>query len=429
MSASGSIAPFLGRLVDLGAFGMDLDALGTGEGQAVVIEGEAGIGKSRLLAELCALARRRQMRVLHGVADELQAVRPFGPLIEALAGTTRDHGGQLAPWVTAVAAMAGSDRSGEVPGVRFGVLDALCDHLEQLASQEPVVLAIDDVHVADEATIMAIGALGRRVRRLALLVVVTLRPLPRSASVERMLAALEADATTFRRLGPLAQPDRDSLLAALVGACPGPGLVRQAAATGGNPLYLVELVRALGVEGAITVADGVADTATEKLPATLRLTIVRRLGYLADPTRSVLRTGAVLGTRFTLADLAVVAERSMVELADPLGEATRAGVLGEEPGGFVFSHELVREALYQELPRPLAGELHRSFARQLATSGTSATAVASQFALGARPGDDEAVEWLGRAGREAASADPAMAASFLRRAVELISPGDPLRDG
>jgi DNA-binding CsgD family transcriptional regulator/tetratricopeptide (TPR) repeat protein len=288
---------------------------------------------------------------------------------------------------------------------------------------------VEDLHFADPATLAGLRVLVRRLAVLPLGVLTTVRPLPRSARVDRFLAAVEANGGRVRRLGTLDGSDAEHLLGVLAGGCPGPGLRRQGAGAGGNPLFLVELVGALAAEGAIVRSGDMVDTEREKLPATMRHTILRRLGYLSEPTRSLLGAAAVLGVGFEMDDLSAVTERNSAELLEPLGEACRAGVISEGARGFRFSHELVRDALYQELAGPLARSLHGRFARRLATSGAPAGVVGAQFALAApRSEDAEATLWLARAGREAAELDPAGAVRFLRQATEILHVGDPVRD-
>jgi tetratricopeptide (TPR) repeat protein len=164
------------------------------------------------------------------------------------------------------------------------------------------------------------------------------------------------------------------------------------------------------------------------LPATLRLTILRRLGLLPDDTLEALRAASILGSSLSLTDLATITGRSVLELSSSLAEAIRARVLEDDGDGLRFRHDLLREALYEDLPMGVRVALHREAGRRLAAGGAPALRVAEHLVRGAAAGDGEAVAWLARAAREAAPRSPATAADLLERALALADPTDPDRD-
>ncbi|MBO0810546.1 MAG: hypothetical protein J2P23_00710 [Microlunatus sp.] len=215
-------------------------------------------------------------------------------------------------------------------------------------------------------------------------------------------------------------------MAEAVAAEPGPGLLGQMARAAGNPLYVTELVGAIQRAGDITVVGGLADLAEHSLPATLRQTILRRLSFVGEDTLQTLRVAAILGVSFTLTDLSTVADRPALDLSVTLAEAVAAGIVSDDGKRLRFRHELIHDVIYEELPGSVRLGLHREAGRRLAAAGVPAQQVAEQLARGAVPG--EAVAWLIRAGREAASTSPAAAADLLGRAIGLMGPTDPTRD-
>jgi DNA-binding NarL/FixJ family response regulator len=187
-------------------------------------------------------------------------------------------------------------------------------------------------------------------------------------------------------------------------------------------------VAALLHEGAIQVVDGRAEVAEMTLPPNLRLTILRRLSFLPDDTLEALRPASILGASFSLTELSATTGRSVLELSSVLAEALRARVLEDDGERLRFRHDLIHEAIYEDLPASVRLGLHREAGRRLAGAGAEAVAVAEHLARGATPGDAEAIAWLTRAANQAARRSPAVAAELLERAIGLADPADPGRD-
>jgi len=198
---------------------------------------------------------------------------------------------------------------------------------------------------------------------------------------------------------------------------------------GGNPLLVTALGGAVALVGAIVTAGGRAEVARAVLPPTLRLTILRRVSFLPEPALEALRSASVLGSGFSLTDLAVVTGRPAVELSVALGEAIRAGVVEDDGARLRFRHDLIRDAIYQDLAGGVRRGLHREAGQRLARAGAPALQVAGHMARGAARGDSEAVVWLVRAARQAAPRSPEVAADLLDQAAGLMEPGDRGREG
>ncbi|MDN5858840.1 MAG: LuxR C-terminal-related transcriptional regulator, partial [Pseudonocardia sp.] len=166
----------------------------------------------------------------------------------------------------------------------------------------------------------------------------------------------------------------------------------------------------------------VAQVASAVAPS---LTLLHRLSFLTPATLELLGMAAVLGSSFSVADLCLLSGRAAVDLTGPLREALRAGALAERADRLAFRHELIRDALYSDLPTALRAALHSDMARALAAAGQPAGRVAEHLLRGAQPGDTEAVEWLRRAAEDAVRSSPAVAVELLDHALTLAAPGTP----
>jgi DNA-binding CsgD family transcriptional regulator/tetratricopeptide (TPR) repeat protein len=405
-----------------------------GTGRTLVVVGEAGIGKTRVVDAGLADADDLGVRVFEGAADELEQRRPFGVIADCLAtgrsATERER--------AAVTGLLGEDSGADVfggwladaPQAEFQIVEGFVALVEALSVQNPVVLVVEDLQWADPSALLVLHRLARRVGQLPLLLVCTVRPVPRSAELEGCLRGLGAAGATELGLGPLDAMAVAKVIEQLVGGPPGPSLLRQVARAGGNPLFVTELVDALQRDGAIRLRpDGAAELTTVGMPPSLPLLILHRLSFLAPATLELLRVASILGSSFALTDLSLVVGRPTAGLLTALEQALAAGILEQRGELLGFRHDLIREALYQDLPAPVRRGLHLDAGRALAGAGAPAERVAEQLVRGASAGDTQAVAWLQRAARQAAPRAPAVAVDLLGRALELAGPADPARDG
>jgi len=431
----GTLAPvpdIRGRAAEIAVLGDAVDRVVSGRPAVVLIEGEAGIGKTRLLAGVLEDARGRGMQVAAGRAEELERTRPFG-LVAAAFGCVRSSPDPRRAAIAALLATHGGGERGPItvtsdPGLRFRAVDAFADLAEELALAGPLVIGVDDLQWADPSSLLTLAALSRRLAYLPVALIGCLRPSPRLPELDR-LAGLLLDAggriLTVRGLTERAVAE---LVADAVAAVPGPGLLAGISGAAGNPLFVTELLGALAQEGAIDTAGGRAEVAQVILPPTLRLTILRRLSFLPGDTLQALRAASILGSSFTVTELSVTMARPALGLSVALAEGIAGRVLEEDGAVIRFRHDLIRDAIYEDLPLSVRRGLHREAGQRLARTGAPALQVAEQLARGAGQGDAEAIGWLTRAAREAAARSPDVAADLLARAAGLMAPADPGRD-
>jgi predicted ATPase len=423
----------VGRSAELGQLRSAVRQVVDGIGQAVLVTGEAGIGKTRLVAEGLDGAGRLGVQVFRGAAEELERRRPFGAVADCLGIGGSPPDSRRAAIARLLAEDPGGidgDWLGDTPQAEFRVVEAVIALVEELSAHSPVMLAVEDLQWADPSTLLVLQRLGRRVGQLPVLLVCTARPVPRSQELEGCLQLLRASGAAELLLGPLDGAATTRLVEQLVGAPPGSGLLAQVAGAGGNPLFVTELVGALQRDGSIALgSDGTAELTRVGIPPSLPLLILHRLSFLAPATLELLRVASVLGASFAVADLSAVVGRPTAVLLAALEEAIAAGILESRDQLLGFRHDLIWEALYQDLPAPLRRGLHRDAGRALAAAGAPPEQVAEQLVRGASPGDRQAVAWLQRAARAAAPRAPAVAVDLLQRALELVDRTDPLRDG
>ena len=430
----GTLAPvpgIRGRAAEIAVLGDAVDRVVSGRPAVVLIEGEAGIGKTRLLAGVLEDARGRGMQVAAGRAEELERTRPFG-LVAAAFGCVRSSPDPRRAAIAALLATRGGDRGPITvtsdPGLRFRAVDAFADLAEELALAGPLVIGVDDLQWADPSSLLTLAAVSRRLAYLPVALIGCLRPSPRIPELDRLAGLLLDAGGRILAVRGLTERAVAELVAEAVAAVPGPGLLAGISGAAGNPLFVTELLGALAQEGAIETAGGRAEVAEVTLPPTLRLTILRRLSFLSEDTLQALRAASILGSSFTVTELSVTMARPALELSVVLAEGIAGRVLEEYGAVIRFRHDLIRDAIYEDLPLSVRRGLHREAGQRLARTGAPALQVAEQLARGAGQGDAEAIGWLTRAAREAAARSPDIAASLLERAAGLMAPADPGRD-
>ena len=375
---------FIGRAVELRRLDALLERAGQGSPQVVLVAGDAGVGKTRLLLALADRARQRGTRVLMGASVELGDIGfAYLPVVDALRELADDP--EEARLLTG-AAMTAPALGRLLPGIepagpagdsldQLQVLDAVRAVLVGLAERSPVALVLEDLHWADRATRDLVAFLARTLRAGQVTLVVSYRSdeLHRRHPLRPLLAELvRLPAVERLELAPFTRAELAEHLEAIAGApLPAEQVEGIYARSEGNPFYAEQLL-----------AAGAGDAHVE-LPATLVEVLLARVQGLSEPAQQVLRVAAVAGRRVPHRLLAAVAGQPEAELEQGLHEAVGAGVLATDvaTGGYAFRHALLQEAVYGDL---LPGErvrLHAAYARLLAADPDGAAAELAHHCL------------------------------------------------
>ncbi|MFP5322267.1 MAG: ATP-binding protein [Acidimicrobiia bacterium] len=446
LAAPGAVA-FVAREEPWSALEAAWSEVVAGGRRVALVAGEAGAGKSRLVAEFARWAHADGGAVLHGACPEGGRL-PYAPFREAVA------------WLLRAAAGAGIDvtdplrerlttlisppirPTGRPPVAddeRYVVADAVGELLDRLAAVAPVVLVVDDVHWADRPTLDLLDDLTRGARPERLLLVVTHRTeaadlgadaRSRLADLRRRPGAANVPVPRFDETGIRAYVEAAAGHRLHVGL---EGVVAHLAAeTGGNAFFLGELWRHL-IEGGQLVRPGGRwrlDSRFEvgSSPPTVRDVVASRLRRLPEPTRDVLDAAAVVGTVFAHDALAVATGRSAAQVLADLEPARAAGLV--EPlhrGAERFAHALVRRAAYDEQPVEARHERHLAVARAIEeVGGPGQEVVVASHLLAAVPLIDRhhAVDAARAAARSVSAAGRHRdAAAALQAALDLVDPG------
>src|SRR5262245_44698929 len=405
--------PIRGRADELNTIGALVTAVAQGRGGVLVIEGPPGIGKSRLLTEVLALADKRGLRTLFGEAFEYQQTVPFFSLFMA---TLRAD-----PPVGDVEALR---RLGGSADLRYWVVHDLADAIHAAAAETPLAIVLEDIHWADNGTLLALRSLATARPDVAVLWVVTARTGAGGPAVQETLSMLERANATFVRLAAMTPDAVADMVCDAVRAKADVSLLNLAAKAHGNPFLVSELVGGLGEEGRLDLSGGRAVVTGDGLPRRLGAGMQQRLDLLSDGASEVVRVAAVLPDRFSAGLLAAMLDRQPTSLLSALGEAVRADLLVEDGERLRFRHDLLREATRQSLPQSLRRAMERQSASVMLGMGAAPPEVATQLARSAEPGDREAIGALRQAAQSVSRGDASAAADLSARALELLPAQD-----
>jgi DNA-binding SARP family transcriptional activator len=370
-------APPVGRAREQEQIACLLDAAAAGHTPPLLLlAGDPGIGKSRLLAALAAAARARGGPVLYGRAFEAEMVRPYGAWIDALRSVPL---GELAEPLRRELAPLLSELgpAGAGGGGRQGLFDAVLRLLAgRGAPGAPAVLLLDDLQWIDEASAALLHYVAREARGSHLFLACAARPGELSDSVagRRLVRALGRERRLVRlEISPLTAEESAELVRQVEPHADGAEAARVFAESRGNPLFALEMARAL--------ARG-----EERLSDSLRGLLRDRLWRIDGKAREILPWAAALGRAFTAETLESVCPLPTAELLAGLEELERHAILRVVEAGFDFTHDLLRLAAYQQISAPRCRLVHRQIARSLAAlpdgDGALAAEVSHHAALG-----------------------------------------------
>ena len=376
----------------------------TGQGALVVISGEPGIGKSAVLRAVVEQASRTGFKVGGGKAEQGDQIAPGAPLLVAL----RSGPQPLLPG-DAFASLA------PLYDKPLWLVDRISALLEELAASAPVLIAIDDVQWADRLTRFGLRVLPARLAGSPVVWAVTSRWVP-SDPLEELIAGTN-DATTITRieLRPLTPADIDDIASDLLGAEPSAQTRNLLDRVGGNPFWAVQVI-----EGLARRHERGQDVGN--LHAELSVGVRTRVGGLSGPAAALIRLAAVWGRALSVAEAGqLLGSVSEAQVGMLVREGVDNGLLGSADGEVFFLHDLVREAVYADIPPGDRRALHRLCARYIVGDGTSALAAATHFRASAVRDDEEAVLALAQAARECMVSMPDQAAELAQQAFALTT--------
>jgi DNA-binding CsgD family transcriptional regulator/tetratricopeptide (TPR) repeat protein len=370
--------------------------------------GHRGSEKTALLDALVAEAERRGFGVGRSKADEGDQVAPMAPLLLAL-------------------------RSGKEPllsDAAFADLTPLRDHpvwlidriigvLEERALRSPLLVVLDDVQWADRLTLSCLRIMPSRLTGSPVVWVIAARD--GTAAIDALVEARSRDLPLAHivRLAPLDDPAIEAIASDRLGTCPVAAVRRLLREAAGNPFLAVSLLDGLG--------DADLTDEGAELPRRLKNGARRRLAPLSEAALDVVQVGAVFGRPFALRDAAALLGRSApTDLRAAVDEAVRERVLQDERGLLSFSHDLVRQAVYDEIAPSFRGELHRLVVAHLVERGASPLDAVPHVLASATFGDHAAIALLVQAATSVVSALPAVAVDVVLRALALLPETDPL---
>ena len=360
-----------------------------GAGGVVLVDGEPGIGKSLLLRDATDEAAEHGFSLVAGAADQLGQAIPFFALRAALrepfAGLTADDPGRDLPdaaawWITQIRA-----------------------HLERRAASAPVLVCLDDLHWAGPATLAALRALPRDLKRYPVAWLLARSSTPQR-DADYLFGLLEKDGAARVTLAPLDQDAVAAMLTGAFGAPPDQALADLARGAAGNPSLVAELIGGLRDDHAVQVTGGRAVLASARLPQRIHRLAQRRLDGLSQQARQLLVTAAVLGPAFRLEDAAEMLGETPATLLPAVEEAMDAAIMTVADDAFAFRHQLLRRAVGEMIPRPARKALHRQYGEILLTRGGSADRAAGHLLQAAHPADRASLAGTGQGGSADAGA-------------------------
>lgn len=397
----------------------------SGRGGTVVIEGPPGIGKTALLDRACALAGEVGMGVLSATAVELESDLGFSVIRSmfepVLAALDLDERGTLLDGAARLAKGPLGLRNGTEPvPIELGsAVHGIYWFCANFADREPMLLAIDDLHWADEASLFFLSYLARRVREHPLVICATMRPSEHEPA-ERFLSALLSESDEVLHPAPLSGDGVAEVVTQVFSGPAAPEFSDACAqATGGNPFLLSEVLTAFRHDGVKPTADG-AGRIAELRPATLSRSLLSRLARLRPDANRVADAVAILGTDADLRCVALIADLEQRQVADAISGLRREGFLAPN-AHLEFAHPLIRTAVYSGISEPGRGLLHLRAAKILDEG--DGPRVASHLLVAPSNRDQWVVDRLRDAAIAAlAIGAPSSAAALLERA--LVEPAN-----
>ncbi|WP_460347276.1 helix-turn-helix transcriptional regulator [Actinoallomurus acanthiterrae] len=387
-----------------------LRAAVSGRGGVLLVEGESGVGKSRLLAEAVEAAAGLGFVLARGMADESARLAPLKPLMSAFGESTQT--------LLASRGMMPAD-------ARLLLVEELQARLENRAADGPYLVTLDDLQWADPMTLLALRSLIPELASYPMVWILSRTIGSGGSGLDRLYEVLERDGATRLVLEALGDQAVAEVITDMLDAAPDSELLALAAGAGGNPFLLMEWLEGLRNEGAVEISGGDARLVSRRLPRRVQEIARSRLCGLSSPTRHLLQVAAILGRSFDANDLADMLGEPPSRLLPALEEAEAARVVVPAEDQLAFRHDLLWRAVTETVTVSMRQALHRQAAQMLLERGGSAIPAAAHLMCSTRPGDMAALEGLDRAVGEVLPSSPQTAADLAVRALDLTAPSAP----
>jgi DNA-binding CsgD family transcriptional regulator len=416
VTETGSPPPIRGRDEQLQTITRLLESARAGVGGVAIIEGAAGLGKTRLLAAAQTTAHSLSFRTGLGAAEPGHSPVELAVLMEALFGGAES--------LLERAALGSRDRAREET---FWLVQDMQTLIERAALRQPLLVCLDDVQWADAGCGFALRMLTQWLASLPVAWLIAVRPNQGQPQIRRALAELTSAGAATIRLTPLAASAVAEVAADVLGAPAGGDLLRTLAGVHGNPFLIVDLLSGLREENLVSLVDGRATLAEDRVPHRLEDSMRRRLSRTTPAAERMVTVAASLARQFTLSQIAAMARIPVADLVDPVREVIDAGIFIEVGGRLAFQHDLAREAVRSAVPEAVRRALDRAAADVLLAAGALPVEVAAQLAESAEPGDVTAVRALAQAAESLGMTDPNASADIASVALSLAPSRHPLR--
>jgi DNA-binding CsgD family transcriptional regulator/tetratricopeptide (TPR) repeat protein len=422
-SVAGS-APFVGREAEMETLIAALADAVSGQGRILLIGGEPGIGKTRLVDEFTHRARKKDVLVLLGRCWEAGGAPAYWPWIQALRSLPGQLDREKTTQISGALAQLLADVSDQeslpdllkvssaAPEVdRFRLFDSLTSYLRRASNQQPLVLILEDVHAADAPSLLLLQFMAGEIVRNQILILATYRDVEVTRGHPLATALSEVDRSPVAKRISLSGLDRAHLarfIEIVAGTAPPEEMIIALHdKTEGNPLYVDELVRLLDSENQLW---GTSEGHHWPVPEGIREVIGRRLDRLPADCRELLGLGSVIGRDFSVEVLERITGRSSEDIFGAIDQAVATRIIDEvrdAPGNLRFAHSLIRDTIYGELLPARRIQLHRTVGEVLEAMysrnlESHLAELAHHFFQAAPTGNiDKAVDYATRAGQRA----------------------------
>jgi DNA-binding CsgD family transcriptional regulator len=408
--------PVRGRDEELAAVDTRLDEIRSGVGSVIIVEGRAGLGKTRMLDACATMAAERSFRVGRGAAEPGRTVVELEALFDALFDGEKPL----------VARDALSDLHSS-PEQRFWLLQDIQAIIEEAALEDPLLICLDDLQWGGDGFAVAMRELPQRLASLPVGWVMAFRPNQGLPQVQDAKEKLQGTGAAMIRLEPLKREAVAEVATDVLGARPDDDLLIRAERVQGNPFLLVEFFRGLLDEGIVTVESGTAKLLEDRVPRRVSENMRGRLLRMSPAADRVATLASALGRRFSVHDLAEMTRMPLADLLEPVRELIQADIFIESADRLSFGHDLIREAVRASSPAPVRRALDRQAADVLLARGAVPVEVAQQLAESADPGDEVAIATLLQAADALGTSEPGSSAELAGRALDLAPPQHELR--